>query len=78
MTGDRAVGLISSIGLVVFGAITLWDAGYAKGYKNATVVCPEPPKVVVAELNSDHVVCVYQYTGPADTTTRKVRVPRKK
>ena len=77
MTGDRAVGLISSIGLVVFGAITLWDAGYAKGYKAATTVCPEPPKVVVAELNSDHVICAYQYTGPADTTKR-VRVPRKK
>ena len=77
MTGDRAVGLISSIGLAVVVAVNLWDVAYDKGYKAATVVCPEPPKVVVAELNSDHVICVYQYTGPADTTKR-VRVPRKK
>jgi len=77
MSGDRAVGLACVGGFIVLSAIPLWEAGYNKGYSKATTTCPDAPKVVVAELNSDHVVCVYKAISPVDAT-RRVRVPRKK
>jgi hypothetical protein len=77
MSGDRAVGITCLLGLVTLASINLWEAGYNKGFSKASVTCPDSPKVVVAELNSDHIVCVYKTISPTDAT-RRVRVPRKK